>query len=53
MYFSRPACMQADQNLGKITASHFGVLTTQNANKNIALLNEDLPKCYESLGDHK
>ena len=35
MYFSRLAYMQADQNLGKITASHFGVLITQNANKNM------------------
>ena len=35
MYFSRLACMQADQNLGKMTASHCGVPITQNANKNM------------------
>ena len=26
------ACTQADSNLGKLTASHFQVLNTQNAN---------------------
>ena len=56
---SRPACMQADQNLGKITAPHFGVLITQNVNKNmpnrilIASLNENLPDCNENLGGYK
>ena len=31
-YLSGPACLQADLNLVKITASHFWVLNTQNAN---------------------
>ena len=47
-YPSGLACMQADSNLGKITASHFWVLNTQNANENmpnmipIAYLNKNL-----------
>ena len=56
MYFRWVVYMQADQNLGKITASHFGVLITQNANMNmpnmilIAELNKNLPDCNENLG---
>ena len=34
-YLSGLACMQANLNLGKITASHFQVLNTQNANENM------------------
>ena len=45
----------ADWNLGKITASHFKVLITQNANENmpdmflIVYLNENLRYCNENL----
>ena len=55
MYFRWLVYMQADQNLGKITASHFGVLITQNANMNmpnmilIAELNKNLPDCKGGL----
>ena len=35
MYFRLPACTQANQDLGKIATTHFGVLITQNANKNM------------------
>ena len=44
----------ADSNLGKITDSHFKVLITQNANKNmpdlfpIVYLNENLRYCNEN-----
>ena len=44
----------ADSNLGKITPSHFKVLITQNANKNmpdllpIVYLNENLRYCNEN-----
>ena len=34
-YSTDLACVQADQNLAKITASHFGVLITQNANESM------------------
>ena len=46
--------MPADLNLGKITASHFKVLITQNANENmpdmfpIVYLNENLRYCNEN-----
>ena len=46
--------MPADSNLGKITASHFKVLITQNANENmpdmfpIVYLNENLRYCNEN-----
>ena len=46
---------QDNLNLGKITASHFWVLNTQNANENmpnmipIAYLNETLMDCNENL----
>ena len=49
------ACTPADCDLGKITASHFRVLITQNANENmpdmflIVYLNENLRYCYENL----
>ena len=50
------ACIQAaNLNLGKITASHFQVLDTQNANENmpnmipIAYLNSNLMECNENL----
>ena len=49
------ACTQADSNLRKLTASHFQVLDTQNANKNmpsifpIAYLNENERYCNENL----
>ena len=45
----------ADWNLGKITATHFKVLITQNANENmpvmflIVYLNENLRYCNENL----
>ena len=45
----------ADWNLGKITASHFEALITQNANENmpdmllIVYLNENLRYCNENL----
>ena len=54
-YLSCLACMQADLNLGKLTASHFQVQNTQNANENmpnmfhIAYLNENLRYCHENL----
>ena len=54
-YLIGMACMQADLNLGKLTASHLWVLNTQNANKNmpnmfpIAYLNENLRYCNENL----
>ena len=47
--------MQADLNLGKITASHFWVLNAQNANENmpnmipIEYLNENFMDCNENL----
>ena len=47
--------MPADPNLRKLTASHFNVLITQNANKNmpnmfpIVYLNENLRYCNENL----
>ena len=47
--------MPADLNLGKLTASHFNALMTQNANKNmpnmfpIVYLNENLRYCNENL----
>ena len=47
--------MQADLSLEKITASHFQVLNTQNANKNmpnmipIAYFNENFMDCNENL----
>ena len=47
--------MPADLNLRKLTASHFIVLITQNANKNmpnvfpIVYLNENLRYCNENL----
>ena len=34
-YPSGMVCMQADSNLGKVTASHFQVLNTQDANENM------------------
>ena len=49
------ACMQADMILVKITASHFQVLNTQNANQNmpnmipIAYLNKNFINCNENL----
>ena len=54
-YPSGLAFTQADLNLGKLTASHFWVLNTQNANENmpnmfpIAYLNENLTYCNENL----
>ena len=54
-YLSDLVSMQADSNLGKLTASHFGVLNTCNANKNIpnmipiAYLNKNLMNCNENL----
>ena len=54
-YMSGLACMQAELNLGKITTSHFWVINTQNANKNmpnmipIAYLNENFMDCNENL----
>ena len=53
-YLSGLACMQADLNLGKLTASHFQVLDTQNENENmpillpIVYLNENLIDCTEN-----
>ena len=47
--------MQADSNIVKITAPHFQVLDTQNANENmpnmipIAYLNENFMDCNENL----
>ena len=47
--------MQANSNLVKITASHFQVLNTQNANENmpnmipIAYLNENFTNCNENF----
>ena len=54
-YPSGLACMQADSNLWKITASHFWVLNAQNANENmpnmipIVYVNENLMYCNENL----
>ena len=54
-YLGGLACMIADSNLGKLTASHCQVLHTQNANENmpnmipIAYLNENLMDCNENL----
>ena len=54
-YPSGLAGMQADSNLGNLTASHFWVLNTQNANENmpnmfpIVYLNENLRCCNENL----
>ena len=54
-YPSSLAGTQADSNLGKLTASHFWVLYTQNTNENmpdmfsIAYLNENLRYCNENL----
>ena len=48
--------MQAEPTIGKITASDFQVLNTQNANGNmperilIAYLNKNLPDGNENLG---
>ena len=53
-YPSGLAFTQADLNLGKLTASDFWVLNTQNANKNmpdmfpIAYLNENLRYCNQN-----
>ena len=53
-YLSSLVVMQADLNLGKLTASHSQELNTQNANKNIpdmfpiAYLNENLRYCNEN-----
>ena len=58
-YLSGLACMQADLNLVKITASHFWVLNAQNANKNmpnvipIAYLNKNFMDCNENLAQGK
>ena len=47
--------MPANSNLRKLTASHFNVLSTQNANENmpnmfpIVYLNENLRYCNENL----
>ena len=47
--------MPADSNLKKLTASHFNVQNTQNANENmpnmflIVYLNENLRYCNENL----
>ena len=49
------ACMQADLNLAKTTASQFGVLNAQNVNKNmpnmipISYLNENFMDCSKNL----
>ena len=49
------AFTQANSSLGKITASHFGVLNTQNANEYmpnmlpIVYLNKNLRYCNENL----
>ena len=54
-YLSGLACMQANLNLDKITASHFQVLNIQNANENmpnmipIAYLNENLMDYNKNL----
>ena len=54
-YLSGQECMPADLNLVKMTASHFWVLNTQNANQNmpdmipIAHLNENFTNCDENL----
>ena len=54
-YSSGLVCTQADLNLVKITASHFWVLNTQNANENmpnmipIAYLNKNFMDCNENL----
>ena len=54
-YLSGLACMQAVLNLGKLSASYFWVLNTQNANENIpdmipiAYLNENLMYCNENI----
>ena len=54
-YPSGLACMQPNLNLGKLTASHFQVLNTQNENKNmsnmfpIVYLNENLRYCNENF----
>ena len=53
-YSNSLAGMPADRNLGKITASHFKTLITQNANENmqdmflIVYLNENLRYCNEN-----
>ena len=54
-YLSGLACMQAYSNLEKMTASHFQVLNTQNANENmpnmipIVYLNKNFMDCNENL----
>ena len=54
-YPSGLACMQADSNLGKLTASHFQVQNTHNANEIMpnmipfVYLNENLIYCNENL----
>ena len=58
-YLSGLACMQANLNLERITASHSWVLITQNANENmpnmipIAYLNENLMDCNENFARDK
>ena len=53
-YLSGLAGMQSEANLGRLTASHYWVLNTQNANENmpdmlpIAYLNENLRYCNEN-----
>ena len=55
-YSNSLAGAPADWNLGKLTASHFQALITQNANENmpdifpIVYLNENLRYCNENLG---
>ena len=61
MYLSGMACMPADSNLKKLTASHSWVLNTENTNENmpnmipIAYLNENLMDCNENFvrGKHE
>ena len=54
-YLSGLACMQADWNLGKLSASRFWVLNTQKSNEDmpnmlpIAYLNHNLRYCNEKL----
>ena len=54
-YLSGLVCIQANSNLGKLTASHFLVLYTQIANDNmpnmipIAYHNKNLMDCNENL----
>ena len=54
-YLSGLVCMQANTNLAKITTSHFWVLNTQNANRNmpnrilIAYHHKNFTNCNENL----